>query len=290
MRVVLALDNSKDAKEAVSFVARLPFRQKPSVTLVTALSNFPFGLTTTEALDSLAAAEKQQADKNFQYAKELLANYCSGIEHVVELSHPRQLILEVAKNRQADLVVVGAQGHSAAYRVVLGSIADYVANHAPCSVLIVRHAESKPTTPAKPEFRILVAYDASVHSQMAFAQLQEFEWPKDQSLIHLSMMVERPNMLPTELVYDPQLLAESAASLKELVSQAKLACPVTHSVRETLHVGNALSSQADGDEFNLLFAGSSGKSGLSRLFLGSTSRYLLHHAKCSVWIAREKKW
>jgi universal stress protein A len=38
----------------------------------------------------------------------------------------------------ADLLVVGSHGRSGLSRLVLGSVASYVASHAPCSVLIVK--------------------------------------------------------------------------------------------------------------------------------------------------------
>ena len=56
----------------------------------------------------------------------------------VELGDPVDTICEVAKTMKADLVVVGARGHNAAQRFLLGSVSDRVVHHASCPVLVVR--------------------------------------------------------------------------------------------------------------------------------------------------------
>jgi nucleotide-binding universal stress UspA family protein len=50
---------------------------------------------------------------------------------------PGAAIVRVADEGRFDLVVVGAQRHGVA-RVLLGSIAEHVARHAPCPVLVAR--------------------------------------------------------------------------------------------------------------------------------------------------------
>ena len=47
-------------------------------------------------------------------------------------------ITTAAEAEQADLVVVGTRGRSAAGRMLLGSVSDHVVRHAPCPVLVVR--------------------------------------------------------------------------------------------------------------------------------------------------------
>ena len=56
----------------------------------------------------------------------------------VELGQPVEVICELAKTLGSDLVVVGARGHNAAQRFLLGSVSDRVVHHAPCPVLVVR--------------------------------------------------------------------------------------------------------------------------------------------------------
>jgi nucleotide-binding universal stress UspA family protein len=56
---------------------------------------------------------------------------------VVE-SDVRNGILDTAAEWQPDLIVLGSHGRKGVARFLLGSVADAVARHAKCSVLIVR--------------------------------------------------------------------------------------------------------------------------------------------------------
>ena len=47
-------------------------------------------------------------------------------------------ILDVAEEREADLIIVGNRGMTGAKRFLLGSVPNKISHHAPCSVLIIR--------------------------------------------------------------------------------------------------------------------------------------------------------
>ncbi len=51
---------------------------------------------------------------------------------------PAEVILDVAEEQQAGLIVIGSKGMHSARRFLLGNVPDKVSHHAPCSVLIVR--------------------------------------------------------------------------------------------------------------------------------------------------------
>ncbi len=53
-------------------------------------------------------------------------------------------ILSVAKEWDADLIVLGSHGRKGFDRFLLGSVAEKVANYAPCSVEIVRQKQPVP--------------------------------------------------------------------------------------------------------------------------------------------------
>ncbi len=52
--------------------------------------------------------------------------------------HPVRDIIDLARNLKADLLVIGARGHSAFYERMIGSRADRVVHLAPCPVLVVK--------------------------------------------------------------------------------------------------------------------------------------------------------
>ncbi len=56
----------------------------------------------------------------------------------IEQGDPRFAIVEYAAQWKADLIVVGSHGRKGLGRLLIGSVAEHVARHANCSVLIVR--------------------------------------------------------------------------------------------------------------------------------------------------------
>jgi nucleotide-binding universal stress UspA family protein len=57
--------------------------------------------------------------------------------HVIA-GHPVRDIVDLARDLKADLVIVGASGHSALYDRMIGSRADRIVHLAPCPVLVVK--------------------------------------------------------------------------------------------------------------------------------------------------------
>ena len=78
-------------------------------------------------------------------ARELVERIAKGllsagfkVDATVEVGDIRERIIDSAAEWGADLIVVGSHGQSAIQRFLLGSVAEFVARHAKCSVEIVR--------------------------------------------------------------------------------------------------------------------------------------------------------
>jgi len=70
-------------------------------------------------------------------AKELLSAGFK-VDTAVEVGDIRERIIDSAAEWGADLIVVGSHGQRGIRRFLLGSVAEFVARHAKCSVEIVR--------------------------------------------------------------------------------------------------------------------------------------------------------
>jgi nucleotide-binding universal stress UspA family protein len=62
-------------------------------------------------------------------------------EPIVSVGHPSEEIVKTITSEQIDLVIVGARSFGRVKRLLLGSTAEYLLAHAPCSVLVARHHE-----------------------------------------------------------------------------------------------------------------------------------------------------
>lgn len=57
---------------------------------------------------------------------------------LVESGHPTDVIVRMAQEQNADLIVMGTRGRSGLPHLLMGSVAEKVVRLAPCSVLVVR--------------------------------------------------------------------------------------------------------------------------------------------------------
>ena len=89
-------------------------------------------------------AQQERLQRELQESKDWLQTYLEQAEAMgipteskCEVGHPGSLIRDLAKNWNADLIVMGRRGLSSLQEVFLGSVSNYILHHAPCSVLII---------------------------------------------------------------------------------------------------------------------------------------------------------
>jgi nucleotide-binding universal stress UspA family protein len=141
--IVVGTDGSDTAKEAVRQAVELAKSVGAELLLVSAYQ--PVSRVTVNH-------EARHLPEDMQWmvsAREDVATLLSEAAATAEAAgvavqtFPRQgdpadAILDVAEERDADLIVVGNKGMTGAKRFLLGSVPNRVSHHAPCSVLIIR--------------------------------------------------------------------------------------------------------------------------------------------------------
>jgi nucleotide-binding universal stress UspA family protein len=60
------------------------------------------------------------------------------VDTAITVGDVRETIIDSAAEWHADLIIVGSHGQRGLRRLLLGSVAEFVARHAPCSVEVVR--------------------------------------------------------------------------------------------------------------------------------------------------------
>jgi nucleotide-binding universal stress UspA family protein len=73
-----------------------------------------------------------------QRARKLAGEQGLEMQMHILAGHPVRTIVELAREIRADLLVIGAIGHSAIYERMIGSRADRIVQLAPCPVLVVK--------------------------------------------------------------------------------------------------------------------------------------------------------
>jgi nucleotide-binding universal stress UspA family protein len=137
--IVVGTDGSPSADAAVRRAAEVAKGVGTRVHLVTA---YPDVATYRETIVSSAKAEPINLRGVAQsvLARESRALEDEGIEVMTHAREgdPAEVIIDVAQEEGADLIVVGARGLSGLQRFLLGSVSSKLSHHAPTSVMVVR--------------------------------------------------------------------------------------------------------------------------------------------------------
>jgi nucleotide-binding universal stress UspA family protein len=137
--IVVGTDGSETAEEAVRQAADLARSAGARLDLVAA---YPGPQPIWERLEG--SARTQPVDLR-RVAEELLLRAAQQIEgDGLEVNQEARegdaasVLIDVAREQHADLIVVGDRGGTAVRRFLLGSVPNKISHHAPCSVMIVR--------------------------------------------------------------------------------------------------------------------------------------------------------
>jgi nucleotide-binding universal stress UspA family protein len=142
--IVVGTDGSSTADRAVDVAGGLARVCGAAVHVVTA--SRPVRATVMAGAAAMAPPlpspawlgddERVAAEEVVRRAGERLAQAGVSASAVARLGEPADALLAMAEEVEADLIVVGNRGMTGMRRYLLGSVADRVAHHAPCSVHI----------------------------------------------------------------------------------------------------------------------------------------------------------
>jgi nucleotide-binding universal stress UspA family protein len=146
MRVLLATDGSESAQLAALSVAERPWPARTEVRILSVVEfSLPWQATIEPPLDttqmeSLREHAMKRAQDAILSAEQPISDAGLKTEESVSVlvAAPKEIILEEAKEWDADLIVIGSHGHSGITRFLLGSVSEAIATHAKCSVEVIR--------------------------------------------------------------------------------------------------------------------------------------------------------
>jgi nucleotide-binding universal stress UspA family protein len=131
--ILVGFDGSTNARRALEEALDLAGADTRITVVAAAQAPPPPGEVLPAGAEGLEERRRELDD-----ARRLLAELGRDAEVVAVSGAPADVLVEEAKKRGADLIVVGRRGVSGAERLVMGSVSSKVARTAGCSVLIAR--------------------------------------------------------------------------------------------------------------------------------------------------------
>ncbi|HVZ23024.1 MAG TPA: universal stress protein [Vicinamibacterales bacterium] len=293
-RILCPIDFSRTSRHALQHAAAVATWYGAELALLTVL---PSWLEPPMCLDD-AADTNLRFVLNRQSAEEQLRTWLEPARHagvrtdvVVDAGRPAARIVEQAKSRRADLLVMGTHGLSGVERFLLGSVTEKVVRQVECPVMTVPPSSSP--TAAIPYTRVLCPVDFSESSlaalQFAFSIAKESdaavtvahvcEWPPDDE--RAVGWFDQPNY--RELAEEDARGRLEALVPEDVQTWAKPSTVVTHGkpYREILRL-------AERDAVDLIVIGVRGRNPFDLAIFGSTTNQVVRHARCPVVTLRHQ--
>ncbi len=196
-------------------------------------------------------------------------------------------IVRRASAWKADLLVVGSHGLTGLKRILLGSVSERVARHAPCPVLVARSGPeggpilvatdlSEPSLPA-----LSAAHAAAVQRKAQLIAVHVVDFGSSLAYAAAVPFGMVPAAHPAEVVAE----VESAA---KIVLEGALNSIGAKGEAIVLHddPAAAIVREAEAKQAQLVVVATHGRTGLAQILLGSVAEKIARMAPCSVLIVR----
>jgi len=290
--LLVPTDFSKCSLVAVKYADQLAGANDGSIDLLNVLDpeRIPEGLRMPHA-DWEALMVRNAFRSLEQIAREQIADL-TPVHSEVRIGSSYGEICAAAEHHNADLIVIGTHGRVGLKRLFLGSTAELVVRHAPCSVLTVHELDANPSGEWMPK-RILVPVDFSHCSneaiRAAISLARQFQ--ASLNLVHV---------IPAHYAngeYDSVNYTLLETELRE-AAQKDLADLTRTIAAEGLKVGSQILLGRQGTQIietaqahksDLIIISTHGRTGLKNVLLGSVTEQVVRHATCPVLTLRGQK-
>jgi nucleotide-binding universal stress UspA family protein len=297
MKILLAIDGSQPSITAVSIAKGLTLPAGSTIELLTVVADDPwtYGPWPIPAMAlaprDLERAQREVLSRLDGIATDLAANGRT-IRTMVRQGRAASEIVREADRFGADLILLGARGHGAVDRILVGSVSSEVVDQAGCPVLVVR-------TPGLG--RILVATDGSADGDLATRFLGPSGIFGTAAIKVLSVVDAGMPWWTGMSPVDGMVAADAYADVVD--AAARHAKQVVRSTAETIgfdhveaeaaprggDVGSTIVEKASAWHADVVAVGTRGHGAMHRALVGSTSRQVLHQAPMSVLVVRPKR-
>jgi len=140
--ILVATDGSKYSAAAASEAIGLAKRNKSKLTVISVVPSELMTPTDIEfsmpQRELIAEKEMHEAEKNAKTVKDAAQKEEVAVQAFVMSGKPSDAIIETAREKGADLIILGSHGKTGIERLLMGSVAERVIVLAACAVLVVK--------------------------------------------------------------------------------------------------------------------------------------------------------
>lgn len=281
--IVVGVDGSESALEAVVWAAKTAQRQGKTLSILSAYETqtaayAPALVIPQDVVDVI----RTEAETNVQKAAAAAREVAPSVTVKVKSQEGRPGTLLVDESEHADLVVVGSRGLGGVKGLFLGSVGVDVAAHAKSPVLVYAGAGGPGP--------VVVGVDGSPLSEGALKAAFDYAAALGTSLRVIHTWTD----LSADALYgyglEPEQLQRLADEAHEVVAERIAGFgsdyPDVEVERIIVPDGPAAQLVEHAKDAQLLVVGSRGRGGFRGLLLGSTSQAVLHRATCPVLVVK----
>jgi len=296
-KIMVPLDGSNFAESALPLALSISRRSNASIELVTVHEPVP-----TFAYHEWEQAAKDWSTNYLDDVRERVSRSAGGaVETSIHSGRVADVLRERARDTSVDLAVMATHGRGAFTRAWLGSVADGFLRHAPCPVLLVRPDEEDGEVDFAGDQAprtILVPLDGSDLSAAVLDRVAEMA-----TLFGSDILLIRVVAYPVEIA--SPYLPHTVQMNEDIVDGARRAAEryleqlaepligrgltVAWEVLVEAQAGHGILRTARERDVGLIAMSTHGRSGLSRVVLGSTADKVIRGAHRPVLVYRPEE-
>lgn len=143
---LVPIDFSQSADQALDYAIALAGKLQAHLTLLHVIHAMPLGVTDMGAALPYSYLQDLEAEITQSMQDYLKRVQDAGLEGEIAIVHgvPFDEIVQMAKAKNVNLIIMGSHGRTGLGRLFLGSVAEKVVRLAPCPVLVTRQAAQAP--------------------------------------------------------------------------------------------------------------------------------------------------